>query len=215
MPAVLLYLAGIAALGGVSAFVGYLAVKRFLANARTVAFIGRSDVGKSTLAYFMEHGDLPEQELGPTTQQTSTVEVDNLTVTLIDTGGDQLKRGLEAGASATDVVYFFDAKLILDEDSKALSKVSADAEHIRDILAGHRRTKTMRKRSYVIIGTHSDEFDSLKHDSKTVRDNPVVQELANVCGIHQSEVIIGSLATRKSAKTVLIALAKKLNRDES
>ena len=207
MPLVLIAVVALVAAGVVS-LSGYLALRKWLKQPHRVAFIGRSDAGKSTLLHFLEHGEIPQSGLPPTTgQRSERVTVGNLEVEVIDSGGDRLRDWVKGMDSADTIVYFFDAAAVASCTPEALSNLVADAGHMK-ALAG----KAAPKKRFVIVGTHSDLFSNRKDDEKTVRKCQEVQQFRAECGVDDGRVVIGSLAANKDAAKLAGVLAKRVSR---
>lgn len=201
---------GVAVAAGVLSISAAYAISRWVKLTRTVAFIGRSAAGKSTLVHILEHGDVPKSGTPPTVTQRTTqkITIENMTAYVVDSGGDRLAQWESAVSKSRGVVYFFDASLIARNDKQAQSALWADADHIKDLLS-----QGVVERRFTLVGTHSDLFHA-KSDEQVVRQNSAVQRLRNACEIGNEDVLIGSLAEKKAAMRLVSQLAKRQSRGE-
>jgi GTPase SAR1 family protein len=162
-----------------------------------VAVIGRQSAGKTTMLRFLADGRLPPSQAPTTFWKPLSIQIENKTFVAFDTAGDRLDQWIKALDSSNDVLYLFDASLIACADAEALSAIAADTDHIRDYVS-----RKGKKLHFTLVGTHSDLFQDAKQDEVTVREHAVIQELQLICHTARDGLIIGSLATEKSAKSL-------------
>jgi tRNA U34 5-carboxymethylaminomethyl modifying GTPase MnmE/TrmE len=183
-------------------------IRRWLATNQRVAFIGRPATGKTTMLHLLEHGDIPSTGPAPTfePEEVEVTIFGGITITVLDTGGDRLDQW-EAGVKRSQgVAYFFDVSRVADSDPDTLSALDADADNI-DVLLGSQRSRP----HFTLVGTHSD----LLADSEAAavaKRHPVIQRLRQAAGASADDIVIGSLASKKSAVRLADALAKSQRR---
>lgn len=195
--------AGIALAGAA----GFVVHKEWAKRARTLAFIGRSEAGKTTMAAYLAKGNLPSSTHSTVDTKTHRVRpnvfrVDQATVRVVDSGGNETslsdwKRAVE---SSDDVFYFFDARKVYDEDPDTLSALSADADHLRNW------RKKSAKATVHLVGTHTDQLPSDAAARSRVRSHSVVKNLRSSGEVKDGNILFGSLNSVRDARKLVNAL---------
>jgi hypothetical protein len=197
----------ILAIAGVGAAVlAAMTLKKWLSERGHVAFIGRNMTGKSTMLYFLQHGQIPRNGLASTEMQIdeSGVSIGEKQFVVIDNKGNSLPNLRDSLHRSSDIIYFFDASKVAEGDAKAVSALEADASHLEEFL------KEVRfRRRFTLVGTHTDLME--RGGEETVRNSPALQTLKHACSIGDGDVILGSLVNKRQALKLAASVAKRHN----
>lgn len=201
------WLAAAVAMGVLSLVAAWRITRYLRGDPETIALIGRTSTGKTTLLACLEERELPDRPRPSTVTSTKQRDllVENKTFTVVDTSGSELAQWVKAVKQARGVLYFFDAHLVAQGDTGTLNWIAADASHIEEVFPH------LKSKRFTLVGTHADLFGSPRHDEASVRGHTVIEQLQKATGTTDHDVIIGSLSTDRNA----MKLIQKVFRNQS
>lgn len=181
-------------------------------NDKTVAILGRQEVGKSTLLHFLKAGKIPDRRTrtpdpmpgGEFTLQRPGKKKTNFSVPQ-DLPGHTIpayKDWRAAFESADYVWYLFRADQIVNGEASELDLVEEHLGHLEAWYAELQSKTTPPK--IILVGVFADQDESYGEDGyfeERVRKSPLVSHSSTKLG--RADIVVGSQAsTEEAAKLV-------------
>lgn len=213
------------AIGGVLILVASIAVPKVVKEVRkslkdkTVAILGRQEVGKSTLLHFLKEGKIPDRRTrtpDPLPGGEFTLQVPGKGEAKFSVPQDlpghtvpAYKDWRAAFESADFVWYLFRADRIVNDEASEIALVQEHLAHLEVWYEELRSENAVPK--VILIGVFADQDQSYGEDGyfeERVRNSPLVSHSSTKLG--RADIVVGSQASKEDAAKLVERIKRYL-----